>query len=728
MIIAPVTPPPAGYSPSPVPSITAGPIVVASPTPAASATPQPGATLAPGDYAILGDRLVGKNQPGQPEDLYGHVNILYADGVLLGDHAHYDGTRYIDVTGNTYIRNRSGDTTFRADSIRFDTLTQKAILINGRGESSQGVETGKLHFTAQNMVSDPDGMTHGERATLTTCANPRAGYHIAAKTLDIYPGDKAVLHTAVLYLGALAIFFLPVVVISLRHEEVGSRRQPGFIPVIGYDAAEGFYVKARLGFAPSDYYYGYYRIELYTKIGFGLGYVGTIRRKDGRRQTDINFFRQRNRITGDNNNIAINDQENFSRSTRGTFSLNYTGVYSPTVSLPPQYQLGAAIDHGDAKGDRQNYSFQRSATSNVSSENNYGVTDHRIFSDKFSNDTTVSLTTSSSTAFFGGTPTTSDTLHYQTLTHYASNAFDYDLTFDRYNSTLQNNVQKEPELTIRPINPLFPNFKAVPITAQYILGEYNDPTANLTTSRAQGQFQIGPGLAHFLGSDFSGQVTLQQNYYGTGDEKAQIAQQASLTTPFFGHFLNTLSYTESHVNGPLAEPFKQLDLLSSGLKQANDVFRVFNDDIYSFSLTATTFFNRQAQAVGYQLTARPSPRSTLLLGGAFTPGPGFGFDRTSVQLATPFGRDSQLQIATFVDWHNHARLESKNIYYSHIVGDCYEIRASYNEDLKQVNLTVTLLAFPSQQANFGIGQTPSLNGIIPQSLSGAPFTSGASTY
>jgi hypothetical protein len=99
-----------------------------------------------------------------------------------------------------------------------------------------------------------------------------------------------------------------------------------------------------------------------------------------------------------------------------------------------------------------------------------------------------------------------------------------------------------------------------------------------------------------------------------------------------------------------------------------------------------------------------------------------------VQLATPFGRDSQLQIATFVDWHNHARLESKNIYYSHIVGDCYEIRASYNEDLKQVNLTVTLLAFPSQQANFGIGQTPSLNGIIPQSLSGAPFTSGASTY
>ena len=200
---------------------------------------------------------------------------------------------------------------------------------------------------------------------------------------------------------------------------------------------------------------------------------------------------------------------------------------------------------------------------------------------------------------------------------------------------------------------------------------------------------------------------------------------ATLTTPVWDHIVNTISYTESQVNGPLAEPFKAFDVLGAGLKQANDVLRLFNGNVYTFSLTATTYFNRQAQAVGYQITSQPSPRSTVLIGGSFTPGSGFGFDRTNVQIATPFGYESDLQIATFVDWHNHMRLESKNLYYRHIVGECYELRASYNEDLKQVYFTVTLLAFPSQGANFGIAQTPTLNSVIPGSLTSAAFTYGA---
>jgi len=164
-------------------------------------------------------------------------------------------------------------------------------------------------------------------------------------------------------------------------------------------------------------------------------------------------------------------------------------------------------------------------------------------------------------------------------------------------------------------------------------------------------------------------------------------------------------------------------VLGDGTKQANDVLRIFNSDIYSLSLTATTFFNRQAQAVGYQLQMRPSPRSTLLIGGNFNPGPGNGFDRTSVQLSTPFGYESDLQFATFVDWKARGRLESKNIYYRHVIGECYEIRLSYNEDLKQVTASVDLLAFPSRALNFGLAST-SLSSIIPGSFSTTAFTGG----
>ena len=514
-----------------------------------------------------------------------------------------------------------------------------------------------------------------------------------------------------LFLGALAILYLPIVVISLRRDEVGSRRNPGFIPLIGYDAAEGFWIKARVGFSPSDYYYGYYRIEEYTKIGLGIGYVGTIKKRNGKRQTDINYFRQQNKLQGTTNtNLNLHDQEIFSQTTRAQLTLDYTGNYGPLTNLPPQYNLNVAVDHGTARGNLQNYSFS----------------DHMQMSQSLQNDLTLSYTTSFSGSYYGVSSPNSDTLHLQTLTHFVGRSYDYSLTYDRTDSKLAETVQREPELQIRPLTPIFPNFKAIPITTQYTLGIYDDPTANITTSRGEARLQLGPGLAHVLDSDFNATVTAQQDYYGTGDEKAQIAQQATLTTPLFNHLQNTISYSDSHVNGPLAEPFT-FDPLTNGLKQANDVLRIYNGDTYSFSLTGTTYFNRQAQAIGYQLQSRPSQRSTLLLSGSFQPGSGFGFDRTSVQLSTPFGYKSDLQIATFIDWKNHMRLESKNIYYRHIVGDCYELRASYNQDLKQVYFTVTLLAFPSQSANFGIGQSASLASVIPGSLTSAAFTTGASS-
>ena len=723
VIITPETAPPSS-SPLPAPVFTAGPVGLPSPSP--SASPAAGEILDPNTYAILGDKLTGVNKPGQVFDLDGHVNIFYQDGVLGGDHAHYDGQRYIDVTGNTFVKNRSGDTTLFADSVRFDTMTQKATLIRGRGESTQGVEQGKLHFAGTSMVTDRSGVTHVDRANITTCENPRGGYHIESKTLDVYPGDKAVARAAVLFLGALAIFYLPVVVISLRHDEQGSRRQPGFIPIVGYSQSEGFYVKARLGFAPSDYYYGYYRIEEYTKIGLGLGYVATLRKKNGRRQTDINFFRMKNKADGSNsNNLTLNDDEIFSQKMRAKFGINYTGNYGPLVSLPPTFDLSAAVDRGNERGDRQNYSFRRNSTGSQASSNNYGITDHRIFSPKLANDFTMTYTTSQNIGY-----PAANTLHYETLTHFTGRSYDYDLTFDRYDTTTPSYSQREPELAIRPHDPLFPRFRLFPINAQYTLGLYSDPQAQpdvdklgLTTSRGEARITMGPALAHVLGSDFNATVTLQQDAYGTGDLKAQIGQQATLTTPLFGHVLNTISYNESHVNGPFAEPFKSIDVLGNGSKQASDVLRIFNGDIYSLSLTATTFFNRQAQSVGYQLTSRPSPRSTLLLGGNFTPGSGNGFDRTSVQLATPFGYQSDLQFSTNVNWKAHMRLESKNIYYRHIVGNCYEIRLSYSQDTKQVTASIDLLAFPSRVANFGIGQT-SLGNIIPQSFSNTSFTGG----
>jgi hypothetical protein len=723
-VIQQSTPPPS-MSPVPTSNPSSGPVTV--PSPSASPVPEAQETLGPNDYAILGDKLVGTDKSGKPYDLDGHVTIVYQDGVIGGDHAHYDGLRYIDITGNTFIRNRESDTVLFADAIRFDTLTERTTMIHGRGESTEGVQSGELHFTGSSMFTSSDGVTHVEHSSWTTCENPRGGYHMESKTLDVYPGDKAVARSNVLYLGALAILWLPIIIISLRPDRGDKRHQARFIPLIGYDATEGYWIKAQIGFAPSDNYYGYYRVEYYTKVGLGLGYVGTIRKKNGRRQTDINFFNQQNRLQGGNQtNLQVQDQEAFSPATRAQFQFNYQGNYGPLVTLPPELQITAAVDHSDKKGDRQDYSFNRTSTGTISANDDYGFTDHRQFSQNFTNDLTLSYTTSSSSGYGTGGNVT-DTLHMESLTDFRTAYADYSLTFDKYDGSQAGSIDKEPELLVRPIANLFPHIPWFPVTGQYTMGYYYDPEALLGTARTDGKFQVGPVLAHFWDSDFSAQVSVEQDLYATGDEKADIAQQLSMTTPIWGHIVNEIEYTESHVNGPLAEPFQELDVYAQGLKQANDVLRLYNDGIYSISLTASTYFNRQAQSVGYALTMQPSPRSVLLLGGDFQPGPGEGFDRTSVQLATPFGRDSDLQISTFVDWRNHMRLEDKDIYYRHIVGNCYEIQIDYNQDLKQVSLSLSLLAFPTQAANFGIGQSPSLTSIIPQSFSNTTGFTGVTT-
>lgn len=716
--LTPATPPPSA-TPTPAPPPTAGPIKAgprASPTP--TAAPSPGETLGPNDYAILGDELTGNRNPGEPFDLDGHVNIIYQDGVLVGDHAHYDGTRYIDVTGHTYIQNQARDSTLTADSIRFDTITQNAQLINGRGVTTEGVERGRLHFNAQEMVTQPNGVTHGTRASLTTCENPHGGYHLEAKTLDVTPGDKAVARSVTVFLGPLAIFFLPLMIIPLKHESIPGVRKTGFVPLIGYSEAEGFFVKARLGFGTSNQYYGYYRLEFYSKIGYGLGYVASFRRKDGKRSIDVDAFRLHSKVDGsDQWNADFKDQELISPALRGTASFSYQADYGPLVSLPPNESLALGLTKSSGK-DIQNYSFSKQSTSGQSVTDNYGISDTYTFNSKLSNAFTSSYT--NNITMFSGTSTSSDTLHFNDDLHLTGNTVDYDLTLDRYDASVPNATSKLPELLVRPHNSIFKNLLGgVPNTATFTLGEYSDPIAPLATQRLEILYNVGPILYHTPIGDFSGTVGVRQDAYGTGDAKAQIEQQYTLTSPIGNHFENIMSYTNQHTNGLGNEPFT-FDTFGGASKGLQEVVKVYNGDVYALSLQTGTNFNMMAQPVAYQLLVRPSPLSSVSFTGNYTPGPGNGFDRTNVQIITPIGRTADIQFATFVDWKNHMRLESKNIYLREVIGDCYEVRIGYNQDLKTVAVTLDILAFPSQALNFGLGGAQN-GSVVPQSFATSQF-------
>jgi hypothetical protein len=704
---------PAGLGATPVPAHTT------TPSPGPSVAPTPLETLPPNHYEVFADDIKGENKEGAPADLDGNVNVFYSDGILVGEHAHYDGKRFIDLTGHPFLRNKSDDSELHADSIRFDTQTNKAVLINGRGATTQGVETGHFYYTARTLTTTRDGKTHGDRASFSTCDRPHSGYHVEAKTLDITPNDKAIARSAVLFLGGFAVFFLPIVIIPLTHDDSPAKRTAGFVPVVGYSQVEGFFIKTKLGFAPSDYYYGYYRVDASTKLGLGLGYIAFFRRKDNKRSVDVNFYNARSsQGASPTSNLQINDTENFSKTLRGQFTTNYVSNYAPGVSLPPTFNLTGSLAHTGLK-ESQSYTFNETSQGATQSSLNAGFTDQRKFSPAVTQGVTLSFSDNKNS--FDGVDTDVSSMHFNTLTHVTTRGLDYDLTFDKTDSETPVGISKLPELMIRPHSALDPYFKQLPITAQFTVGAYSESRSDvlpgdapiLVTQAADMQLTFGPAIAHFLASDFNGTVTVNQYAFATGDLKGTVSQNFSLTTPVSKHFVNAITYSENNSNGPQAEPFKTFDIIGGEAHQASDVIRLFNGDVYTFTLQSATLFNRTGQPLSYQLNLRPSSRSSLLLGGSYVPGPGNGFFTTNAQVVTPFGRGSDLQFSTNVDWKARGRLESKNVYYRRVIGDCYELLVGYNQDLKQITMTVEILAFPSHAASFGLQTQTS---IIPGSL------------
>ena len=196
-----VTPPPIpSGTPNPLPSLepiflvrsgeTPPPI-----TPAGQATPAPTPettgvpTLSPGYIAVISDSWSGNRARGKPSDAVGNVHIYYADEEIVGERAHFDGVRTMTITGHPFIVNHEHNSILAADTIIFDTVEQTAKLRQRQRSERRGTRARSRSFFGAT-TSIPTRM---ERRTatsryVTTCENPRGGYHITGKNMDVYPG------------------------------------------------------------------------------------------------------------------------------------------------------------------------------------------------------------------------------------------------------------------------------------------------------------------------------------------------------------------------------------------------------------------------------------------------------------------------------------------------------------------------------------------------------------
>ena len=704
------SPLPSGVPPSPAPTIPpagASPLPTEMPSPAG---PTPIPTLGPDQVAVIADRVSGTNTEHQPMDADGNVRVYYRDVILSGEHAHYDGDHTISITGDPSLRNQRGDAVLNAKLITFDTDKGLATLTGGSGATTEGVEHGRLYYTGTRIETLRNGTTHIERSSFTTCDDPKAGYHFESRSADIYPGDKLVARKAVLYLGLIPVAYIPVLVIGLAQR--ASRALNSSTPEIGYTQTTGVFAKERLGFYRSDDWYGYYVLNFFQKLGMELGYVAFYQRKDNRRSGSINFddFNY-NKLSGGQKryNLSINDNENFSQHLRGNFAFTYNGNYGPFVYLPPSFSLNSSVSYAGTHV-QENYTFSRYQSGSQQSNTSYGFTDSRQLTPRISQQINISQSSNRNELFTSGN---TDDLHVNTLTHITGQAFDTDITVDKTDQTFLSGIDKLPEISLRPH---LRSFARLPYSVNFIVGRYHEFPDGVETSKEEANLLLGPIYYRiFNNTDFDMGVNVRQDRYGTGDEKAQITQNMSLSSTFGRHVTNSLSYNEVNTNGNRFGPFQTLDVLGGNSSSAQDVLRLFNESYYNLTLSTGTSFNHIAQPVSYQLTLRPFRAAYVQLGGSYDPS--FSkFGPTNVQVATPFGHDSEIQFSANLFYggvFGQRGILDKAIYYRHIIGDCYEIQLSYRQDLKEFDATINLLAFPSRAANFGINQ----NGpIIPQSF------------
>ena len=705
-----------------IPTIYHSPLPIPSPQASgAPGAPAPGPTstavaLPQGTAVVTADQMYGGGGPTSDITALGHVDIKYGDVDIKADQAVYSAkSKIITATGHVHFVSASGDTA-TAKSLDYDTTDGRVTMTDVVGQSSSIYAEGQpiqgyVYYRAQQVTSYPDGHTLLENGWITTCDLSHVAYHITGREIEVRPGDRIIARHSDLYLGKYLVAALGILVIPLAR--YSPQHPTAIAPRVGYNSTFGWFIKNYINFYRNPYFYGTYHVDLYQKVGVGLGADLYLYRQDQRGQATISFYNLRSNAqqilaTGQKNTFqsSVSAQEPLGAHLNATLNFSYSGQSFVTGNIPPQTQLNFALAHNGART-QTNYglTFQNSG-----GNSSLGLLlSHTIqFSQNLSQNVSVAV---NNTHVAGSS--FSHQVSLNTDTHFTGAALDGDLaiqTSHGYQYTFLGGTrsdllsfQKLPELTLN-AHP-FEIDQRVPVDLTVIGGVYDDPyetfgftTQHVETSRLEAGLQLGDALLRIGGnSDLTANATLKQDAYGTGDLRGVFGDNFSLHTLFGTHADNTLTYGINSVRGFTPLQSFDAEFPSNIYTEALDVY---NGSYYRF--TASTSYDvlqHFQNTIGYQLTANPGAYSQVTLGTSYDPH-GTGYGPMSIQLQTPVGKMDYLQMLANYDFKLHG-LQGQNYYLTHNVNNCYLVRVAYLQPLHEVDLSLELLAFPGQGVTFG---------------------------
>ena len=336
---------------------------------------------------------------------HGNIKISYKGGTATGDKLTYDPREHVmTLEGHVVLDEEQHE--YLADSIVLNTDTRLWALGNADtillpSDVPGGDIAEPLYIHGGIFTNSSNGDLHVMNAEVTSCDHPlpTAHYWISARQITVIPGKRIILKHSSFILLRHKIFDISKLSISLEDH----RYQPNqYFPMVGYDDAEGYFIKERYPFLLGSASSATLLIDLMTKKGIGLGVDDTYRLGGGTGHVHLYHIKEKDTGTEDWD-ATLDDARKI-----GDVSVNVSTNYS-----------------------QDNYTETLATGSSQTTLNtNIGLTRNTAFSN-----TSVNFSLSDTNSTFSSTDSIGETIKQ----HFTFNSiFSTDLEFQRQINTYQN--------------------------------------------------------------------------------------------------------------------------------------------------------------------------------------------------------------------------------------------------------------------------------------------------
>jgi LPS-assembly protein len=194
----------------------------------------------------------------------GHVEVLYKGTKLTCDKLTVNmQSKDAVAEGNARVEDDRG--IIVGEKINYNFETKKGAIADAQFRSSP------YFGKAREFQRVDETEFLGTNASMTTCSYDHPHYHMGAKKIDVFPGDKLRTKGDTFYLGDVPLFYLPYFNRSLKDPSIHVQVNPG------KDGDWGPYLLTATRYNLTDYASGRiyfdYREKLGTAEGFGLNYA-----------------------------------------------------------------------------------------------------------------------------------------------------------------------------------------------------------------------------------------------------------------------------------------------------------------------------------------------------------------------------------------------------------------------------------------------------------------------